>query len=81
MARLVADDVPLQRARLLVLGVERFTLGYVLEEQAGPGDRPAPDLEQLNRRLPLSIKAITDYYGAGRTADDLFADGIRLIIT
>lgn len=80
MARLVADDVPLQRARLLVIGVERFTLGFILEEQAGPGDRTAPDLEELQRRLPLSMKAIMDYFGEGRTADDLFVDGIRLII-
>lgn len=80
LTRLVGERIPLQRARLLVLTVERFTLGYVLEEQTIPDGRRTPDMEELKRRLPLSIEAIVEYYGEGRTADDLFADGIRLII-
>ena len=34
MAILVARGVPLQRARLTVLAAERYTVGFVLEEQA-----------------------------------------------
>jgi TetR/AcrR family tetracycline transcriptional repressor len=80
IGHLVAEGVGLQHARLLVIGIERFTLGFVLEEQSIPDDRDPPDLEELKRRLPLSTQAIIDYFAAGRTADDLFIDGIRLII-
>jgi len=54
IAHLVADGVELQHARLLVIGIERFTLGFVLEEQAIPDDREPPHLEELKRGLPLS---------------------------
>src|SRR5262245_50058491 len=40
MSALVARGIPLQQARVIVLTVERFTVGHVLEEQA---TRPDPD--------------------------------------
>ena len=41
MSTLVDHGIELQRARLLVLAGERFTVGYVLEEQAPHGRDPA----------------------------------------
>jgi len=64
-----------------VLAVERFTIGYVLEEQAAPPDaahQPAP--EELMRRFPNVTRAVIEYFQDGRTADDLFEDEIRLIL-
>ncbi|WP_243074328.1 TetR/AcrR family transcriptional regulator C-terminal domain-containing protein [Microbacterium sp. SS28] len=79
---LIDAGVSLREARLTVLAVERFTVGYVLEEQAPPPDDsvrpPAP--EELARRLPNVTRAIIDYFQDGRTADDLFQDEIRLIL-
>jgi TetR/AcrR family tetracycline transcriptional repressor len=42
MSTLVARGIPLRQARVIVLTVERFTVGHVLEEQA-----PRPDAEAL----------------------------------
>lgn len=82
MSTLVADGVPLQKARLIVVVVERYTVGYVLEEQSPPPpeDTRVPDPSELGRRLPTVMRALTEYYGAGRTADDLFTDGLLLIL-
>jgi TetR/AcrR family tetracycline transcriptional repressor len=80
MATLVNHGVELQEARITVLTAERFTMGYVLKEQAPEPDQPAPDLEELQRRLPTATRAIIEYFGSGRTADDLYRDGVRLIL-
>jgi TetR/AcrR family tetracycline transcriptional repressor len=79
---LIEADVSLSEARLVVLAVERFTIGYVLEEQASPPEDPArqPSPEEIMRRLPNITRAIVDYFHDGRTADDLFRDEIRLIL-
>ena len=81
MSTLVDHAVDPQRARLLMLAGERFTVGYVLEEQS-PGDesRPAPDIDELRRRLPVTTQAIGAYFSAGRTSDDLYRDIARLIL-
>src|SRR5262245_60673985 len=42
MSTLVARGIPLRQARVIVLTVERFTVGHVLEEQA-----PRPDADAL----------------------------------
>jgi TetR/AcrR family transcriptional regulator, tetracycline repressor protein len=78
---LVDHGVELQRARLLTLAGERFTVGYVLEEQA-PGDatQRAPDVDALQLRLPNMVKAIGDYFSTGRTSDDLFRDTLRVVL-
>jgi len=81
MATLVRHGTDLQRARLQVLVAERFTVGWVLEEQAPPPDGPGPDPEELLARFPVATKAIGDYFsGTGRTRDDLFRDGARLVL-
>jgi TetR/AcrR family tetracycline transcriptional repressor len=81
LSTLVAHRVGLQRARLLTLAGERFTVGYVLEEQA-PTDaaQQAPDVDELQRRLPTMVRAIGEYFTDGRTADDLFEDAVRVIL-
>lgn len=78
---LVDAGVPLAEARLTVLAVERFTIGYVLEEQAAPPDAAhQPAAEELMRRFPNVTRAVIEYFQDGRTADDLFEDEIRLIL-
>ena len=81
MATLVARGVALDRARLTVLVVEKYTVGFVLDEQSRPAnDATPPDLDELTRRLPTATRAITAYFTTGRTVDDLFRDGLRLIL-
>jgi TetR/AcrR family tetracycline transcriptional repressor len=82
MATLVTCDVPLQRARLTVLAAERYTVGFVLEEQAPQPEANgrAVDMGELRRRLPTATRAIIEYFESGCTADDLFQDGAQLIL-
>lgn len=83
MSTLVARGIPLRQARVIVLTVERFTVGHVLEEQA-----PRPDAEALQgfnmaaftERHPTLIAAITDYFQPGRTVDDLFSDCLAVVV-
>lgn len=78
---LIAAGVSLPEARLTVLAVERFTVGYVLEEQSAPDDGGAEvDPAELMAGLPNLTAAIIAYFEPGRTADDLFDDEIRLIL-
>ena len=81
MSALVDHGIELQRARLLVLAGERFTVGYVLEEQA-PTDatQQAPDVAELQRRFPVMVRAIGQYFSTGRSSDDLYRDTARLIL-
>lgn len=81
ISALVADGIELHRARLLVLAGERFTVGYVLEEQA-PVDpqQQAPDVEELRRRFPLITQSVTEYFSSGRTSDDLYRDIARVVL-
>jgi TetR/AcrR family tetracycline transcriptional repressor len=80
MSTLFAHGLTLRQARLTVLVVERFTIGYVLEEQQPP---PAGsfDVDAFTRRHPTVVAAIGDYYLDGRTADDLFRDSVRVIVS
>lgn len=83
MSTLVARDVPLRHARLIVLTAERFTVGFVLDEQTG---RPAADdvgdfdLEAYTTAFPTLVAGVTEYFEPGRTVDDLFADCLALVI-
>lgn len=83
MSSLVARGVPLRQARVIVLTVERFTVGHVLEEQAPRPDTEALkgfDLAAFTERHPTSMAAITDYFQPGRTVDDLFQDCLDVVI-
>jgi TetR/AcrR family tetracycline transcriptional repressor len=83
MSALVAQGIPLHRARVIVLTVERFTFGHVLEEQA---PRPAPDalenfdMAAFTEQHPTMIAGITEYFQPGRTVDDLFTECLALVI-
>jgi TetR/AcrR family tetracycline transcriptional repressor len=81
ISTLVDHGIELQQARLLVLAGERFTGGYVLEEQA-PTDatQQAPDVDELLRRFPVMTQAIGQYFSVGRTSDDLYRDTARLVL-
>lgn len=82
MSALVARGIPLRRARIIVLTVERFTVGYVLEEQAPRPDAEAAgfDLEAFATQFPTVIAGITEYFQPGTTADDLFRDCLALVV-
>jgi TetR/AcrR family tetracycline transcriptional repressor len=83
MSTLLAQGIPLRQARVIVLTVERFTVGHVLEEQA-----PRPDAEALKgfdmaaftEQHPTVVAAIADYFRPGRTVDDLFRDCLEVVI-
>ena len=80
MSTLVEHGIDAGSARLLVLAGERYTVGWVLEEQA-PDAETQLDPDELRARFPIATRAITDYFaGTGRTADDLFRDGARLVL-
>ncbi|HEY4266968.1 MAG TPA: TetR/AcrR family transcriptional regulator C-terminal domain-containing protein [Galbitalea sp.] len=81
MSTLVSHGVELHQARLTVLAGERFTVGYVLEEQPSADDtQQAPDVSELRRRFPLMAQAIGDYFAAQRTSDDLYRDLAQYIL-
>jgi TetR/AcrR family transcriptional regulator, tetracycline repressor protein len=81
MSTLAAHGLELQRARMTVLVGERYTVGYVLEEQAPVPDSSREfDLTELQRRLPMMTRAIGEYFAGGRTSDDLYRDGVRLML-
>ncbi|MEV5554742.1 TetR/AcrR family transcriptional regulator C-terminal domain-containing protein [Nonomuraea wenchangensis] len=83
MSTLVGRGIPLRQARLVVLTVLRFTVGYVLEEQNGPPDADALDgfdLAAYAAAYPTVMAGITEYFQSGHTADDLFRDCLEQIV-
>ncbi|MEU1972243.1 TetR family transcriptional regulator [Microbacterium sp. NPDC019599] len=81
MATLVERGMDVHRARLLVLAGERYTVGWVLEEQSPEPVGAQVDPDELQARFPVMMGAISDYFvGTGRTADDLYRDAARLIL-
>lgn len=83
MSTLAGRGLPLRQARLVVLTVQRFTIGFALEEQSARPEEEAPDgfdLAAYSEMFPTVIAGITDYFQPGRTADDLFRDCLRLIV-
>ena len=83
MSTLVAHGIPLRQARVIVLTVERFTVGHVLEEQAPRPDADALktfDMATFTERYPTVIAGITEYFRPGRTVGDLFRDCLDVVI-
>jgi TetR/AcrR family transcriptional regulator, tetracycline repressor protein len=83
MSTLVARGVRLHRARLMVLTVEHFTIGYALEEQSprpGQDELAGFDLAAFAERYPTVVAGVTEYFEPGRTADDLFRECLQLIV-
>jgi TetR/AcrR family tetracycline transcriptional repressor len=80
---LVARGIPLRHARIIVLTVERFTVGHVLEEQAPRPDEAALkdfDLDAFTARHPMLVAGIAEYFQDGRTVDDLFRECLDVVI-
>jgi TetR/AcrR family tetracycline transcriptional repressor len=71
----------LRNARIIVLTVERFTVGHVLEEQSPRPDAADFDLDQFTATHPVSVRAIAEYFAPGRTVDDLFRDCLDVVIS
>lgn len=83
MSTLVARGVPLRQARVIVLTVERFTFGHVLEEQAPRPDVDAMkdfDMAAFTAPYPTVVAGITEYFQAGRSVDDLFRECLDVVI-
>ncbi|MBM2615994.1 TetR/AcrR family transcriptional regulator C-terminal domain-containing protein [Actinoplanes sp. LDG1-06] len=83
MSTLVQRGIPLREARVIVLTVERFTVGHVLEEQAprpGPESLKDLDMDAFTARHPIVVAAVTEYFRPGVTVDDLFADCLEVVI-
>ena len=83
MSTLVAQGIPLRQARVIVLTVERFTVGHVLEEQAPRPDADALkgfDMATFAGQHPTVVAAIGDYFKPGRTVDDLFRECLDVVI-
>ncbi|WP_344485958.1 TetR/AcrR family transcriptional regulator C-terminal domain-containing protein [Nonomuraea monospora] len=80
MSALVGRGIPLRRARLIVLTVERFTVGFVLEEQAPRPDVEGFDMDAFATAFPTVIAGVTEYFQPGRTVDDLFRDCLEEIV-
>lgn len=83
MSTLVARGIPLGQARVIVLTVERFTVGHVLEEQAPRPDADALkgfDMAAFTERHPTVVSAVAEYFEPGRTVDDLFRDCLAVVI-
>lgn len=83
MSTLVARGVPLRQARVIVLTVERFTVGHALEEQAPRPDQDGSngfDMDAFTEQHPTVVAGITEYFQPGRTVDDLFGECLELVI-
>jgi TetR/AcrR family transcriptional regulator, tetracycline repressor protein len=83
MSTLVARGVPLRQARVIVLTVERFTVGHVLEEQAPRPDADALkdfDMATFAEQHPTAVAAVAEYFQPGRTVDDLFRECLEVVI-
>jgi TetR/AcrR family tetracycline transcriptional repressor len=83
ISTLVACGVSLRQARLIVLTVEHFTVGHVLEEQAPRPDvdaAPGFDMADFTTAYPTVVAAITEYFQHDHTVDDLFRDCLDVII-
>ncbi|MCW2686412.1 MAG: TetR family transcriptional regulator, partial [Mycobacterium sp.] len=83
MSTLVARGITLREARMIVLTVERLTVGYVLDEQAPRPDADALkgfDMATFAEGHPTMATAITEYFQPGRTVDDLFRECLQLVV-
>jgi TetR/AcrR family tetracycline transcriptional repressor len=83
MSTLVGRGIALRRARLTVLTVLRFAVGYVLEEQAGRPDPDALDgfdMDAYAAAYPTVMAGVAEYFQPGRTVDDLFRDCLEQIV-
>lgn len=79
MAELIGGGADPAQAWLLAMAATRYALGHVLAEQ-GPDAAPSPAVqEEFQRRFPLVARGVADYFADG-TADDLYADALRILL-
>jgi hypothetical protein len=77
------DEALATQVSLIVLTVEHFTVGHVLEEQAPRPDvdaAPGFDMATCTQAYPTVVAAITEYFQHDHTVDDLFRDCLNVII-
>ncbi len=79
---LVKEGVDLRKARIIVLTATRFTFGHVIEEQTKVTEKEMETFhaEELNQKYPTIEAGVKEYISAGKTVDNLFADGLKLMI-
>ncbi|MEN1969214.1 TetR/AcrR family transcriptional regulator C-terminal domain-containing protein [Lentibacillus sp. N15] len=79
---LVNAGVSLRQSRLMVLTATHFTFGHVIEEQTSVTEKEMQGfhVEAFNQEHPMMAASIEEYFSAGKTIDDLFNDGLRMII-
>jgi|SRR5690625_424523 len=79
---LVDSGVDLQQSRLIVVTATRYTFGFVIEEQMVPSPEIMKNFNEENfkKNHPLTTEAVEKYFSSGKTIDDLFNDGLDVII-
>lgn len=79
---LLTAGVSLRKSRLIVLTAQHFTFGHVIEEQTLPDTDLSQNFDMVgfSKDHPTIVAGIEEYFNSGRTADDLFNDGLILII-
>jgi len=79
---LLTAGVSLRESRLILLTAIHYTLGHVIEEQTPPDSSLTKnfDMDQFTKDHPTIVAGIEEYFHSGRTQDDLFTDGLKLII-
>ncbi|MGG4039249.1 TetR family transcriptional regulator [Heyndrickxia ginsengihumi] len=79
---LINEGISLHKSRLIVLTATKYTFGYVIEEQIAPSPESFQhfDLEAFKMEHPLMVKGIEEYFASGRTVDDNFNDGLKIIL-
>lgn len=82
MKTLLNAGMSLHKSRLLVLTAKHYTFGNVIEEQTTPSPEVLSnfDLALFKENHPLMIQSIEEYFATGRTRDDLYIDGIKIIL-
>ncbi|MBO1001089.1 TetR family transcriptional regulator [Pseudogracilibacillus auburnensis] len=82
MNTLVNAGVSLRQSRLIVLTATRFTFGHVIEEQTNVTEMEMQGFHvvSFNEEHPTLAAGIEEYFSAGKTIDDLFNDGLRMIV-
>jgi TetR/AcrR family tetracycline transcriptional repressor len=74
---LTAEGFSAAMALRILIVLSRFTVGFVLEEQAEKEHPPAMPAEDMDN-YPLLAAAFRDYVGCSQ--DDLFLDGLKAIV-
>lgn len=79
---LVDAGVNLRQARLIVVTATRFTFGHVIEEQTSLNEKDMDHfhIEPFKEEHPTLTASIEEYFSDGKTVDDLFNDGLKLMI-